>query len=144
MDVEIRTMVLPELRAKVALFCLAHNIRAAGVQATYSQEPVITTLLDAVPGHYLLCPANPSPGLLGVLYSELGVVYSAAIWTFCVRTHDAKIIADKMILFFSYFVILKSILTDQGTEFTSNLLKEIAKMFKIKKNVFYNIPTSNK
>lgn len=51
---------------------------------------------------------------------------------FCIPSHDAETKADKLILFMSYFGIPKTILTDQGSEFMSNTMKEVAKLFKIK------------
>lgn len=52
---------------------------------------------------------------------------------FSIQSHDAETVSSKLILFITYFGIPKVILTDQGTEFMSNLLKEITKIFKIKK-----------
>lgn len=46
--------------------------------------------------------------------------------------HEAKTIADKFLIFITIFGIPESILTDQGSDFTSNLLKEVNKLFKIR------------
>lgn len=46
--------------------------------------------------------------------------------------HEAKTIADKFLTFITLFGIPESILTDQGSDFTSNLFKEVNKLFKIR------------
>lgn len=46
--------------------------------------------------------------------------------------HEAKTIADSFVSFIALFGIPESILTDQGSDFTSNLFKEVNKLFKIK------------
>lgn len=51
---------------------------------------------------------------------------------FCIQNHDAETVAEKLTLFISYFGLPKSILTDQGSEFMSKTMKELARAFKIK------------
>lgn len=46
--------------------------------------------------------------------------------------HEAKTIAQSLLDFIMIFGIPESILTDQGTDFTSNVIKELNKLFKIK------------
>lgn len=49
-----------------------------------------------------------------------------------IPNHEAKTVADKLVDTITNFGIPKTILTDQGTDFTSNLLKEVTKLFQIK------------
>lgn len=48
------------------------------------------------------------------------------------ESHETKLIADELTNFISLFGIPQTILTDQGTEFNSNLIKELTRLFKIK------------
>lgn len=53
---------------------------------------------------------------------------------YALPNHEAKTIADKLTHdFICKFGIPESILTDQGPDFTSNLFKEVANIFKVKK-----------
>lgn len=49
-----------------------------------------------------------------------------------VPNHEAKTIANELVKFITIFGIPESILSDQGTDFTSNTIKEVNKLFKIK------------
>lgn len=49
-----------------------------------------------------------------------------------IENHEAKTVADNLIKFISFMGTPSSILTDQGTEFCSNILKEVSKLFQIK------------
>ena len=51
---------------------------------------------------------------------------------FAIPNHEAKEVAKKLFIFISLYGIPRTILTDQGSEFTSNLLKEMSQLFKIK------------
>ena len=52
---------------------------------------------------------------------------------YAIPNHESKTIADKFVnQFICKFGIPDSIFTDQGKDFTSNLLKDVAKLFKIK------------
>nr|CAI5863056.1 unnamed protein product [Callosobruchus analis] len=55
--------------------------------------------------------------------------YSYAV---AIPNHESKTIADEFVKFTTLFGIPESILTDSGTDFTSNLIKEVNKLFKIK------------
>lgn len=49
-----------------------------------------------------------------------------------ISNREADTIADEFVRFISMFGIPQSILTDQGSNFTSNLMKEVSKLLKIK------------
>lgn len=49
-----------------------------------------------------------------------------------VPNHEAKTIANELLKFITIFGIPESILSDQGSDFTSNTIKELNKLFKIK------------
>lgn len=49
-----------------------------------------------------------------------------------VPNHEAKTIANELLKFITIFGIPECILSDQGTDFTSNTIKELNKLFKIK------------
>ncbi|KAG5872744.1 hypothetical protein JTB14_002207 [Gonioctena quinquepunctata] len=46
--------------------------------------------------------------------------------------HEAETLANSLLEFITIFGIPESILSDQGTDFTSDLMKELNKLFKIK------------
>ncbi|KAL3279297.1 hypothetical protein HHI36_016805 [Cryptolaemus montrouzieri] len=50
----------------------------------------------------------------------------------CIPNHEAKTIADEFLKFITLFGIPETILSDNGTDFTSNVIKELNKLFKIK------------
>lgn len=53
---------------------------------------------------------------------------------YALPNHEAKIIADKLTHeFICKFGIPESTLTDQGPDFTSNLIKKVSKLFRLKK-----------
>lgn len=94
---------------------------------TTSNKPFGRTALDIV-------------GLLPL--SENGNIYILTLQDdltkfsqgYAVPNHDARTIADKLVKqFICKFGTPNQILTDQGKDFTSELLKEICKPFKIKK-----------
>lgn len=49
-----------------------------------------------------------------------------------IPNHESETIANRLIEFTSIFGIPEALLTDQGTEFNSNLIKELSKLFKIR------------
>lgn len=53
-------------------------------------------------------------------------------YAYAIPNHEAQTIADKFCEFMLIFGMPKSIVTDNGTDFTSNLLKEVNNLFKIK------------
>lgn len=55
--------------------------------------------------------------------------YSYAVST---PNHEAKTIAKEFLRFITIFGIPECILTDQGTDFTSNIVKELNKLFKLR------------
>lgn len=49
-----------------------------------------------------------------------------------IPNHESKTIANQLLDFITIFGIPETILSDQGTDFTSNLIKDINKLFKTK------------
>lgn len=49
-----------------------------------------------------------------------------------IPNHEARTIADEILKFITIFGIPECILSDNGTDFTSNIMKELNKLFKIK------------
>lgn len=100
-----------------------------------SKSPMVITTTSSLPFERLaLDIVGPLPQTINnnrfilTMQDDL-TKYSYAI---PIQTHEAETVAHELSKFITLFGIPKSILSDQGSEFKSQLMKETMKLFKIK------------
>lgn len=102
-----------------------HPVKTPMQITTTSKEPFEKIFLDIVGP--LPLTINGNKFILTIQDDLTKFSYAYAIFN-----HEAETVANKICSFIFLFGIPQSIVTDNGTDFTSNLIKEINKIFKIK------------